>query len=518
MDSNIQKKIDHVIVLMLENRSLDNLMGWLYENKEPKNFLPQDTPEALRKYNGLSGLDYSNRLDLEDPESSVDIVKGVSNFRVPNPVPNESFAEINRQQYGLEINKDTEGWLPKEEGIVPSMKGFLADYVTAKCSDRNIAPQIMETYTADDLSVISGIAKEYAISDNYHASCPTQTWPNRAFMHTGTSEGHVNNSPYLPYTSKTIFNVLQDEGVSWRVYKSSHIIPSLTRIQMTQLWSPKLDGHFDSMERFYKECKTGELPAYSFLEPSFVLEKGDAASSEHPPANVCAGELFLQQVWEAVVTSKNFERTLFIINFDEHGGCPDHVPPNWTAVPPDDKSQPGDLGFNFNRYGVRVPAIFVSPHIKKSTCVRASTQPWDVASVPFDHTSILAMILDWKKIDRNKVLGQRVSQSIPNPFDELLTGDARVDRPLFKASCTFDGPGLLNRFINFCKGLFGLCSDDGKLSSLQKCLLCVDAHYRAAQKKGFAEGEFASSESIHQLLQSVKTEKDILAHFEKYKQ
>jgi phospholipase C len=94
-----------------------------------------------------------------------------------------------------------------------------------------------------------------------------------------------------------------------------------------------------------------------------VPEKDSNTASEHPPANVCAGNLFLQTIWSALVDSPAFKDTLFIVNFDKHGGCPDHVPSNWTAVSPDNDSNPGNLDFNVNRYGVRVPAIFASPYI-----------------------------------------------------------------------------------------------------------------------------------------------------------
>lgn len=123
--------------------------------------------------------------------------------------------------------------------------------------------------------MLSGVAKKYAVSDNYHASSPTQTWPNRAFMHAGTSEGKVNNFPYLPYTSKTIFNVFEENQQSWAVYKSSEIIPSLTRLQMAQLWDPLLDDHFHHVDKFIDDCHSGSLPAYSFiLSPVLLLRKG----------------------------------------------------------------------------------------------------------------------------------------------------------------------------------------------------------------------------------------------------
>lgn len=101
MTSNMQKKIKHVVVLMMENRSFDNLIGWLYEDSnQPKYFLPKDTPDHLKYYEGLSGVDYSNPLNLSDPSTTVKISKGVSNHQVPNPDPNEAFRLMNQQLFG----------------------------------------------------------------------------------------------------------------------------------------------------------------------------------------------------------------------------------------------------------------------------------------------------------------------------------------------------------------------------------------------------------------------------------
>jgi len=516
MTSNIQKKIKHVVVLMMENRSFDNLVGWLYEDgNQPKHFLPKDTPDHLKSYNGLSGTDFSNPLNLSDPSTTVNISKGVPNHRVPNPDPNEAFKHMNQQLFGKEIDKNTKGWLPtkEKEYRTPNMQGFLADYVTAKCSNASIAPQIMQTYTPEILNVMSGLAKKYAVSDNYHASCPTQTWPNRAFMHAGTSQSHVNNAPNLPYTCKTIFNVLEEEKVSWKVYKSSEILPSLTRIQMVQLWDPLLYDHFHHVSKFIEDCENGELPAYSFIEPSFVIEEGANATSEHPPANVCAGDHFLQKICNAIIGSKSFKDTLLIINFDEHGGCPDHVPPNWTAVPPDKECDlERSLGFRFNRYGVRVPAIFVSPYISECTLIRATTDPWSKESVPYDHTSILAMLLDWQGIDRAKLPSERVKCAPLNPFDELLEGELRQDRPNFQAQCAVKKESCWHRLINFLRGLFGLCAE-GNVTSLQQSIIVADAHYRAAKQQNFAAGARESQEVIDLLLANIKTEADMVKHF-----
>ncbi len=511
--SNIQKKIKHVVVLMLENRSFDNLAGWLYGGTlQPRTFRPDGTPE---RYNGLAGADYSNPIDFSPGAKIHPAVRGVAgDFRIPTPDPNEAFKHMNVQLFGSAVKKakgDDQSWLPPE-GQVPSMQGFLADYVTAKCSTRKIAPQIMRTFSPDELTAMSNVAWEYAISDNYHASCPTQTWPNRAFMHAGTSEGRVNNFPYLPYGAKTIFNVFEEEKVSWRVYKSSEILPSLTRIQMTELWDPLLDDHFHHVSRFIEDCRCGDLPDYSFVEPSFVVEAGTRATSEHPPSDVCAGDHFLTDVCNAVVQSPDFAETLLIINFDEHGGCPDHVPPTWTAVSPDKHSDPGHCGFRFNRYGVRVPAIFVSPHIEKGTLIRAGKDPWSDNAVPFDHTSILAMLLDWKGIARDKLPSKRVQAQPQAPFDELLTGDLRTDRPRFVASCAVTPPqGCLKAAAGAVRKLFGGCPDGG-LTALQESIVVAHAHHRAARERG--DDRLLDQAKGLEVLKKVRTEAQMVRHFE----
>lgn len=517
MGSNIQNKIDHVVVLMLENRSFDNLLGWLYpqEKHHPNIIIPKPT-QGCKPYafNGLDGADFSNPVDLTNPENTVPVKKGVKNFVVPTPDPNEDFKYMNRQQFGLNIDTGTTGWLPPQgKTPTPSMQGFLADYVSVCKGKVKTAKQIMQTYTPQDLTVLSNLAWHYAVSDNYHASCPTQTWPNRAFMHAGTSLGHVNNMPYLPYDCTTIFNVLEEANVSWNVYKSSWILPSLTRIQMTKLWHQSLDIHFHHISTFIEDCENGTLPAYSFLEPRFVVEGKSIASSQHPPTNVCFGDHFLAQIWKAIAESPVFERILFIVNFDEHGGCPDHVPPNWTAVSPDKKSSPGHEGFCFDRYGVRVPCIVASAYTEAGTIFRASEDPWSHKSIPYDHTSILAMILDWRNIDRSKLPSKRVQSQPDHPFDELLALDvekARKDRPQYTAQCSLPEVGYWDKFILWVEKLFGYGPE---LVSLQKSIVVADAHMRAAAHNHGARKATSLQDEIKGLLREIKTEADIVNHF-----
>ena len=314
------------------------------------------------------------------------------------------------------------------------MMGFVLDYQTVKGNSKSNANSIMWSYSPSQVSVLSGLARNYAICDQWFASCPTQTWPNRSFVHAGTSFGHVNNLPYDPlkYRGTTIYKVLKENKQSWGIYCDETIddIPlSLTVLEMSELWDPLLSvGHVHTMETFKQQAQEGKLPKYSFLEPSWMK----SPSSQLPPFNVCCGERFLLDVWNAVSTGKNWKKTLLVITYDEHGGCYDHIPTPWGAATPDDKSDPGKEGFYFKRFGVRVPTVLVSPFIEPGTVFRRPQ-----GFTPYDHTSILATARDWLNLDMGKLSSQRVAKA-PN-LDSILTRRTpRSDIPVIKQSiaCT----------------------------------------------------------------------------------
>lgn len=219
--------------------------------------------------------------------------------------------------------------------------------------------------------------------------------------------------------------MLHEVGVTWKVYADSPL-PSLTHYQfITQLDNALLIAHFRGFGEFKLDAQAGLLPAYSFLEPDFMITKND----HHPPHDVAAGERFLYEVWKAVSTGPAWKNTLLVITFDEHGGCYDHVPPPWTAVKPDDwKPQ---KPFDFNRYGVRVPTIVVSPWVEPGTVFRSRA-----ADAPdgaeFDHTSILATVRDWQGLEaRAKAgwLGSRRIGSAPTLARVLTRSAPRTDTP-----------------------------------------------------------------------------------------
>ena len=223
----------------------------------------------------------------------------------------------------------------------------------------------------------------------------------------------------------TIFNVLEElnytpwgEVVTWGIYNDT-ILPSLTRLQLPRLWDPVLDGHFHFFETFKQQALDGTLPTYSFIEPSFTIDPND----EHPPHDVRLGEQFIHDVYQAASSGKEWEQTLLLITYDEHGGCYDHVPPPWNATPPDPESNPGEAGFSFNRFGVRVPALLISPYIEAGTVFRSTTD------VPYDHTSILATICNWLNIPGDKMLPSARIKAAPKFGNVLTRATPRPDRP-----------------------------------------------------------------------------------------
>jgi phospholipase C len=274
------------------------------------------------------------------------------------------------------------------------MQGFVVNYAQTGAAE---AAQIMQCHSPGQVPVLAMLARSYAVSDAWFASVPSQTWPNRAFAQAGTSNGHVDNGnppDPLQWNVRTIFNVLDDVKASWAVYRGNLLVPSLTRTMFPQLWPVSFDDHFHVFDQFVADCAHGSLPQYAFVEPSFLIDPND----EHPPHDVNAGEAFLHAVWNAVSTSPDFAKTLLLITYDEHGGCYDHVLPPFGATPPDKASTPGDQGFGFDRFGVRVPAVVVSPWIAAGTVFR-SDKP-----VPYDHTSILATLCEWLTIPTASML------------------------------------------------------------------------------------------------------------------
>jgi phospholipase C len=408
----ILKQIEHIVVVMLENRSFDNMCGWLYcgDHGNPIQFLPSST--SGQPYEGLNPKLFNPTERGYFKGQSTDtlpIFPEANATNMPNPDPKEDYLNVNYQLFGPESPNENPRW--------PNL-GFVINYRTATGADSPV--QIMEPFSPAQVPVISTLAKNYAICDRWYCSVPTETWPNRSFAHAGTSNGNViNGNPPNPlqWNVDTIFNVLEATGNSWKVYCDTALVPSLTYSMFPKLWPHA--NRFAHFGDFQADCSKGTLPQYSFIEPSFVNNPND----EHPPHDVLAGEQFLLDIFTAISTSPKWAQTLLLITYDEHGGTYDHVMPPCGATPPDLKSSPGQLGFEFDRFGVRVPMIAVSPLIQAGTVFRTDS------SVPYDHASILATLRDWLGIPDSKMLPSLRIKNAPT-LGQLVTLDApRTDLP-----------------------------------------------------------------------------------------
>jgi phospholipase C len=364
--------IQHIVQLMLENRSFDHMLGFLYPNKTGPNGQP---------FEGLLGTEANNDAN-GSPVPVFQIDPGTAGaYFMPGADPGEGYANTNSQLFGT-------GHPPTP--AVATNGGFVTNYAAAIAFDQRIhrkplpgtvASNIMGVFTPAALPVLSGLAAGFAVCDHWYSSVPTETFPNRAFACAATSQGHMNDSA-SSYTVQSIFGLMTAHAVSWKIY--GYDAEPLTRGNYPDTVQAP-DSCFGKFADFQADAAAGNLPAYSFLEPSW----GSAGNSQHPNYDVALGEVLIQQVYQALRSSPGWDQTLLIITYDEHGGCYDHVAPPGGAVPPD--TSVGEYGFDFTRFGVRVPAVLVSPLIPAGTIYRV---PPD--SMPIDHTSVLKTIeLRW---------------------------------------------------------------------------------------------------------------------------
>lgn len=443
-------KIKHVIVMMFENRSFDSMLGYLYKDKN--NISPLGHP-----FEGLTGTESNpdnngNAITVfpiqkEDPYA----------YFMPKKDPGEGFANTNFQLFGageppypkgidnnqgfvrdFEHSIDNETLEKQEEAADPLLihkktsdskssysKYHNSDYKkwykssppsghVSEVPDLKTvqAKDIMGMYTPEMLPVLSGLAKEYAVCDHWYCSVPTETLPNRAFTHMGTSQGYLYDE-VKSYSAKSIFKNLTDHGFTWGIFGNNgnpYTVPFCQDIK-TPYAKGCMTGSFQEFQTALTE-KT--LPSYTFLEPIW----GSKGNSQHPNYNVAEGEAYLLEIYNSLKSSEYWEDTLLVITYDEHGGCYDHVTPPENATSPPEKSKA--FGFDFTRFGVRVPTVLISPWIEAGTVYRTK------GDVPLDHTSLLATLE--KSFDLPPLTERDKAAS--DVLDVLTLTKARTDSPL----------------------------------------------------------------------------------------
>jgi phospholipase C len=402
--ANQLSEIKHIVVVMLENRSFDQMLGFLYADRNNRSLRNQD-------YEGLKG-DESNPDDAGHEVKVFKITHDTPHpYLMPGADPGEGFKNTNLQLFSdFDVSTSAQA---KNKGFVVNFKAAIA-YDQSKnykdsLPDTNPS-EIMGMYTPEMLPVMSALAKGFAVCDHWFASAPTQTIPNRAFIAAGTSQGHLDNHVKV-FTCPSIFGKLADADKDWAIFGYNR--DPLTRLDFPDTQSAP-NEHFGHFRDFQARAAAGKLPEYTFLEPDF----GANGNSQHPNYDVAAGEKLLHDIYYALRANKEaWKDTLLIITYDEHGGNYDHVAPPTDAVPPDNSV--GEFGFDFKRFGIRVPAILVSPRIAEGTVFRANEGT-------IDHTSVLATICQRWDIapftDRIK--------AAPHLGDALTLEQPRNDDPL----------------------------------------------------------------------------------------
>jgi phospholipase C len=325
---------EHVIVVMMENRSFDHFLGWV--------------PGANGRQGGLSYLD--SKGGAHPTHSLAPDYQGCGFLN-----PGHSY-EAGRVQY----NKGgADGWL---------LEGSAANDSNPKQANDIYA---IGYYGPDDLKFFSQAAPAFTVCDNYFSSILSATYPNRFYMHSAQTDRLANTMAQsnLP----TIWSRLEEKGLSRRYYFND--LPFLA------LWGSRYADISKPFAQFLRDAADGTLPNVAYVDPRFGGEDEGATNDDHPHADIRAGQAFLNQVYDAVRNSPNWSKTVLIINYDEWGGFYDHVPPPLAPIPPASAA----AGDKDGRLGFRVPVLIISPYAQRGF----------VAPGQYDHTSILKMI-EWR--------------------------------------------------------------------------------------------------------------------------
>eukprot|EP00518_Triparma_eleuthera_P011347 CAMPEP_0182467996 /NCGR_PEP_ID=MMETSP1319-20130603/14825_1 /TAXON_ID=172717 /ORGANISM="Bolidomonas pacifica, Strain RCC208" /LENGTH=453 /DNA_ID=CAMNT_0024668155 /DNA_START=9 /DNA_END=1370 /DNA_ORIENTATION=- len=367
-------KISRIIVLMLENRSFDHLLGY---SKLPLEGIPEGQTVPM------------------DPD---DVSKGSKDIN-PNGLddciddPLHGFDNIHNQING----GDMDGWLKESSN-----------------EGRDLDNPI-SMFTPTTAPIINTLAEEFAVFDHYYCSVPSSTDPNRAYAMSGTSNAMVTNFNGTLWSQQSHIDWLNSRNVSAGGY------------YQTDLWAL---GYFEDyhkeqnakrikeMDNFYTDLKSGDLPAYTWLQPRSSVHDGLLPSWQHPDARVSLGEELIKDVYEAVRADPLWNETLFVITYDEHGGYYDHVDPPATVSP---DGIDADNGFEFDKLGIRVPALAVSPWTRRGEVYNGGSP----SANSFDHASLIRTTNELLGVEGFMTARDEWSKS----FAGVLTDEYRDDTP-----------------------------------------------------------------------------------------
>jgi phospholipase C len=417
--SKLPSAIRHIIVLMLENRSFDHMLGKLPGVAGPPAGASNSDP-------GGPPVDLSFDAKYWSPS--------LSHPKRPRQMvgdPPHDFKSVNIQLF-------------EKRHPQPGAKVTCGGFVAAARLDRHsrtIAREVMKCFETDKLSTMAALAKEFVVCDHWFSSVPGPTWPNRLFAHAATSFGRVDNGVRF-YPGPTIYDRLRLAGHDWAIYY--HDMPQSLCFRSLAFRQDRLGRRcVRPVSEFFKEVREATLPSYTFIEPGYFdpgttlwkrfIEFGEwlghfvvpiqvskeKANDQHPPHDVQLGDHLIADVYNAIrANDKVWRHCLFIILHDEHGGLYDHVAPPAATPPPHSSPK-----FAFDRLGLRVPAIVVSPHVEKGM----------VDSTRYEHTSIVSTVRQHFCPDAEPLNERDASAASLGgvAFAETARGDAprRIARP-----------------------------------------------------------------------------------------
>lgn len=375
LDQERLANIGHIVVLMMENRSFDHMLGYL--SKEG----------GRRDIDGLRG-------------GEKNIYKGKAYFSSPLPDTIFEYSPCHEHKC-VDTNQINRG----------KMDGFVADYA-ARAEAVGIDPGLVMGYhNAAQVPVYDALSREFLICQRWFAAHPGPTFPNRHYMLTGRlnrdqyglpETNNPEGKSFVPTSAKNIFDHLTAQGIDWRYYEHGYCTLRLYE-RYTYDNVHIVDAGGDAV-KFVADALDGNLPPVTFIDPDFInLLPGN---DDQPPADITAGQRLIGRIIDALIKGPLWEKTLLIITYDEHGGFFDHVPPP-QAVPVS----------SIDHYGVRVPTFVISPWVARG----------QVTDIVFDHTSILKTIIRCFLHARPPDMGERVTAA--KDLSEVLQPSVRSDKP-----------------------------------------------------------------------------------------
>jgi phospholipase C len=387
--------IRHVIVLMMENRSFDHMLGSL-KGADPR----------------IDGI--TDQLANPGAQQGVVRPQPLAQYQGQlDPDPDTHFAAVDLQIFGGDTSS----------GRFAAMNGFVKSYFN-QMRDIGHSQKIMYYFKQTKLPVLTTLATEFAVCDHWFSSVPGPSVPNRAFADYGTSFGQVGNGSFKVGDYKSIFERIVEKGGTAKIYRyeGSGLTPETVNLAQHH---PEL---FATFTQFLADAEKDSLPNYSLIQPNYIDHDGtngpEIANDEHPDHNVLAGEIFIATVYNALRRNqKVWESSVLLITYSNHGGIYDHVPPS--AVMPDGFVAPVDQthtgkSFAFDRLGVRVPAVIVSPYVRKGT----------VDHSVYEHASIPATLSELFLLHQQSVSPR---EKTAQTFDRVLTlPTPRSDTPTFQ--------------------------------------------------------------------------------------